>query len=84
MTADGRRSRTGGGILWSIIKAQSPSAYKEIMKKTKEFEVFMMNIGCLLVGSLWNFFIVHIFFTFCINFHKNFKFLISEAIQATK
>ncbi|XP_044463371.1 uncharacterized protein LOC123194270 isoform X2 [Mangifera indica] len=38
MTADGRRSRTGGGILWSIIKAREPSAYKEIMKKTKEFE----------------------------------------------
>lgn len=39
MTADGRRFRTGGGVLWSIIKARAPGAYKEIMKKTKEFEV---------------------------------------------
>ncbi|XP_015883637.3 uncharacterized protein LOC107419382 [Ziziphus jujuba] len=38
MTADGRRSRTGGGILWNIIKAREPNAYKEIMRKTKEFE----------------------------------------------
>ncbi|KAL5558753.1 hypothetical protein UlMin_034964 [Ulmus minor] len=38
MTADGRRSRTGGGILWSIIKAREPNAYKEIMKKAREFE----------------------------------------------
>ncbi|KAJ0090550.1 hypothetical protein Patl1_12994 [Pistacia atlantica] len=38
MTADGRRSRTGGGILWGIIRARSPGTYKEIMKKTKEFE----------------------------------------------
>lgn len=40
MTADGRRSRTGGGILWSIIKTREPNAYKEIMKRAKEFEVF--------------------------------------------
>lgn len=39
MTADGRRSRTGGGVLWSIIKSREPNAYKEIMKKAKEFEV---------------------------------------------
>ncbi|KAK8513640.1 hypothetical protein V6N13_002371 [Hibiscus sabdariffa] len=38
MTADGRRCRTGGGILWNIIKAREPAAYREIMKKTKEFE----------------------------------------------
>uniref|UniRef100_A0A5B7AMM4 Phosphorylated adapter RNA export protein n=1 Tax=Davidia involucrata TaxID=16924 RepID=A0A5B7AMM4_DAVIN len=37
-TADGRRFRTGGGILWSILKAREPNAYKEIMKKGKEFE----------------------------------------------
>ncbi|GAV57709.1 RNA_GG_bind domain-containing protein [Cephalotus follicularis] len=37
-TADGKRNRTGGGILWSIIKAQAPMSYKEIMKKAKEFE----------------------------------------------
>lgn len=38
MTADGRRLRTGGGILWSIVKVREPKAYKEIMKKAKEFE----------------------------------------------
>ncbi|PON76676.1 Phosphorylated adapter RNA export protein, RNA-binding domain containing protein [Parasponia andersonii] len=38
MTADGRRFRTGGGILWSIIKTREPKAYKEIMNKAKEFE----------------------------------------------
>ncbi|XP_034683023.1 uncharacterized protein LOC117912524 isoform X2 [Vitis riparia] len=38
MTADGKRSRTGGGILWSIIKVRDPNAYKEIMKRGKEFE----------------------------------------------
>ncbi|KAF3447505.1 hypothetical protein FNV43_RR12691 [Rhamnella rubrinervis] len=38
MTADGRRFRTGGGILWNIIKAREPKAYKEIMRKAKEFE----------------------------------------------
>ncbi|KAL5783372.1 hypothetical protein ACOSP7_008401 [Xanthoceras sorbifolium] len=38
MTTDGKRCRTGGGILWNIIKARAPGAYKEIMKKTKEFE----------------------------------------------
>jgi phosphorylated adapter RNA export protein len=39
MTADGRRFRNGGGILWNIIKTREPKAYKEIMKKVKEFEV---------------------------------------------
>lgn len=38
MTADGRRCRTGGGILWSILKARDPNAFKEIMQKGKEFE----------------------------------------------
>ncbi|XP_021276907.1 uncharacterized protein LOC110411188 [Herrania umbratica] len=38
MTADGRRCRTGGGILWNIIKAREPAAYREIMKKAKDFE----------------------------------------------
>ncbi|CAJ1973517.1 unnamed protein product [Sphenostylis stenocarpa] len=37
-TADGRRFRTGGGILWSILKVREPKVFKEIMKKTKEFE----------------------------------------------
>ncbi|KAK9274032.1 hypothetical protein L1049_018846 [Liquidambar formosana] len=38
MTADGRRRRTGGGILWNIIKIREPKAYKEIMKRAQEFE----------------------------------------------
>jgi len=38
MTADGGRLRTGGGILWRVIKARDPKAYKDIMKKAKEFE----------------------------------------------
>ncbi|XP_022731883.1 uncharacterized protein LOC111286265 [Durio zibethinus] len=38
MTADGRRCRTGGGILWNIIKVREPAAYREIMKKAKDFE----------------------------------------------
>uniref|UniRef100_A0A7N0SX74 Phosphorylated adapter RNA export protein n=1 Tax=Kalanchoe fedtschenkoi TaxID=63787 RepID=A0A7N0SX74_KALFE len=38
MTADGRRHRTGGGILWSILKAREPTAYSEIMKKSRDFE----------------------------------------------
>ncbi|XP_072973959.1 uncharacterized protein [Typha angustifolia] len=37
-TADGRRFRTGGGILWNIMKSREPKAYKEIMTKGKEFE----------------------------------------------
>lgn len=39
MTANGKRFRTGGGILWGIIKAREPKAYKEIMNKAKDFEV---------------------------------------------
>ncbi|KAK4595176.1 hypothetical protein RGQ29_018786 [Quercus rubra] len=38
MTAYGSRCRNGGGILWNIIKAEEPKAYKEIMKKVQEFE----------------------------------------------
>lgn len=38
-TIDGKRSRTGGGVLWNIIKVREPNAYKEIMKKAREFEV---------------------------------------------
>ncbi|OIV89988.1 hypothetical protein TanjilG_00366 [Lupinus angustifolius] len=37
-TADDKRFRTGGGVLWNIIKVREPQAYKEIMKKAKEFE----------------------------------------------
>ncbi|WOK98585.1 hypothetical protein Cni_G07297 [Canna indica] len=37
-TADGRRFRSGGGILWNILKTREPKAYKEIMAKAKEFE----------------------------------------------
>ncbi|XWS17659.1 hypothetical protein CRYUN_Cryun33cG0086600 [Craigia yunnanensis] len=43
MTADGRRCRTGGGVLWNIIKVQEPAAYREIMKKTKDFEKQFMQ-----------------------------------------
>ncbi|KAK9946308.1 hypothetical protein M0R45_011777 [Rubus argutus] len=38
MTANGKRLRTGGGLLWNIIKAREPKAYKEIVKKAREFE----------------------------------------------
>lgn len=38
-TADGKRYRVGGGILWTILKARDPNTFKEIMKKGKEFEV---------------------------------------------
>ncbi|KAL6556660.1 hypothetical protein OROGR_005948 [Orobanche gracilis] len=37
-TSDGSRFRYGGGILWNIIKARDPNAYKEIMTKGREFE----------------------------------------------
>lgn len=37
-TADGGRYRSGGGILWNILKSRDPNAYKEIMRKGKEFE----------------------------------------------
>ncbi|KAK6912781.1 Phosphorylated adapter RNA export protein, RNA-binding domain [Dillenia turbinata] len=38
LTADGKRFRTGGGVLWNILKTREPDAYKEIMKRGKEFE----------------------------------------------
>ncbi|KAK9141955.1 hypothetical protein Syun_011355 [Stephania yunnanensis] len=38
MTADGKRQRNGGGILWNILKTREPKAFKEIMSKGKEFE----------------------------------------------
>ncbi|KAK9149428.1 hypothetical protein Scep_008185 [Stephania cephalantha] len=38
MTADGKRPRNGGGILWNILKTREPKAFKEIMSKGKEFE----------------------------------------------
>ncbi|KAJ3701968.1 hypothetical protein LUZ61_005673 [Rhynchospora tenuis] len=38
MTVDGKRLRTGGGVLWNILKTREPKAYKEIMIKGKEFE----------------------------------------------
>lgn len=37
-TADGRRFRNGGGVLWSIIKDREANAYKEIIKKATECE----------------------------------------------
>ncbi|KAI3950016.1 hypothetical protein MKW92_044045 [Papaver armeniacum] len=33
MTADGKRHRYGGGILWGILKKRDPNAYKEIMAR---------------------------------------------------
>ncbi|GAB2269411.1 hypothetical protein Dimus_004329 [Dionaea muscipula] len=42
-TADGNRFRTGGGVLWSILKAREPNAYKEIMKRGREFEAFVLD-----------------------------------------
>ncbi|XP_050213805.1 uncharacterized protein LOC126665139 [Mercurialis annua] len=38
ITVDGGRYRTGGGILWNILKTKEPMAYQEIMKKAKDFE----------------------------------------------
>ncbi|XP_058068366.1 uncharacterized protein LOC131217452 [Magnolia sinica] len=38
LTTDGKRFRTGGGILWNILKTREPRAYKEIMARGKEFE----------------------------------------------
>ncbi|KAK6161934.1 hypothetical protein DH2020_001775 [Rehmannia glutinosa] len=43
-TADGSRFRNGGGILWNIIKERDPNAYKEIMRKGKEFEVCLISM----------------------------------------
>ncbi|KAI3934862.1 hypothetical protein MKW92_020957 [Papaver armeniacum] len=39
MTADGKRHRFGGGILWGILKKRDPNAYKEIMAKGREIEM---------------------------------------------
>ena len=41
--ADGSRFRTGGGILWNILKSREPKAYKEIMAKGKELEVLFYH-----------------------------------------
>ncbi|KAJ3681718.1 hypothetical protein LUZ60_014291 [Juncus effusus] len=46
MTADGRRFRTGGGILWNILKTREPKAYKEIMAKAREFEKDLRRPKC--------------------------------------
>ncbi|KAJ1687818.1 hypothetical protein LUZ63_019208 [Rhynchospora breviuscula] len=43
MTVDGKRLRTGGGVLWNILKTREPKAYKEIMLKGKEFEKKLRN-----------------------------------------
>ncbi|XP_021739061.1 uncharacterized protein LOC110705486 [Chenopodium quinoa] len=37
-TVLGDRYRSGGGVLWNILKARDPNAYKEIMKKGRDFE----------------------------------------------
>nr|GMD42750.1 Mediator of U snRNA nuclear export PHAX [Ipomoea batatas] len=52
-TADGRRFRVGGGILWKVIRAREPNAYKDIMKRGKEFEVgHRLKKYCILLPSL--------------------------------
>ncbi|KAL5228779.1 hypothetical protein ABZP36_017044 [Zizania latifolia] len=38
MISDGSCFRTGGGILWNILKSREPRAYKEIMVKGRELE----------------------------------------------
>ncbi|KAJ8643315.1 hypothetical protein MRB53_005063 [Persea americana] len=38
LTADANRFRTGGGVLWNILKKREPNAYKEIMARGREFE----------------------------------------------
>lgn len=45
MTADGKRQKTGGGILWGLIKEKEPNAYREIMKNAKEFEVCIYSLA---------------------------------------
>uniref|UniRef100_A0ACD5VI68 Uncharacterized protein n=1 Tax=Avena sativa TaxID=4498 RepID=A0ACD5VI68_AVESA len=46
MIADGSRFRTGGGILWNILKSREPKAYKEIIVKGRELEKkFMYGKG---------------------------------------
>ena len=47
-TADGDRFRKGGGILWNILKARDPNAFKDIMKKGKEFEVRKCGLSLIL------------------------------------
>ncbi|XP_031377673.1 uncharacterized protein LOC116193064 isoform X1 [Punica granatum] len=51
VTADGKRQRTGGGILWGIIKVREPNAYREIMKRAKEFEQFKPQNPALAAGQ---------------------------------
>lgn len=43
-TSLGDRFRSGGGILWNILKTRDPSAYKEIMKKGNDFQVHIVVI----------------------------------------
>lgn len=45
MTADGKRYRNGGGILWNILKNREPKAYKEIMTKGRELEVGLFHFS---------------------------------------
>ena len=43
-TVEGNRNRTGGGILWNVLKTRDPNAYREIMKKGREFEVCIVLV----------------------------------------
>ncbi|XP_056687987.1 uncharacterized protein [Spinacia oleracea] len=36
--ASGDRNKSGGGVLWKLLKARDPDVYKEIMTKGREFE----------------------------------------------
>ncbi|XP_077210330.1 phosphorylated adapter RNA export-like protein [Tasmannia lanceolata] len=38
LTADGKRFRTSGGILFNILKVREPKVYSEIMARGREFE----------------------------------------------
>jgi len=51
-TVDGSRFRSGGGILWNILKTRDPKAYKQIMTKGREFEVWskaVLILQCIYV-----------------------------------
>jgi len=51
-TVDGSRFRSGGGILWNILKTRDPKTYKEIMTKGREFQVWskaVLVLQCIYV-----------------------------------
>lgn len=42
--ASGDRNKSGGGVLWKLLKARDPDVYKEIMTKGREFEVYIVAL----------------------------------------